>query len=81
MSIQASAVNEQETEVEKNFPGDLYFLTIPADTYKALSDVAAKRGMTVAQAMQAAFRGFLSETLPPTQGTPKLLTERDKRTL
>jgi hypothetical protein len=79
-SVLAKALAETGHDTQttsSEFPQDMYFLTVPAETYRAISDAAAKKGMTVAQVMQAAFRSFLSETQPTSQTTgPQLLTER-----
>lgn len=40
---------------------DLLFLAIPVATYKALSDAAAKKNLTVAQAFKVAIENFLKE--------------------
>jgi hypothetical protein len=39
---------------------DVYLLALPMDTYRVLSDEAAKRGHTLAQAVQAAFALYLT---------------------
>jgi hypothetical protein len=51
----------EEIEQEQNLPpatpvgfGDLCFLALPVETFKALSDEAAKRGLTFAQLLQKA---------------------------
>jgi hypothetical protein len=52
----------EEIEQERNLPpaqpvgfGSLCFLTLPVETFKALSDEAARRGLTLAQLLQQAF--------------------------
>jgi len=41
--------------------GDILFLAFPKATYSALSDEAAKRGHTLAQALQIAIDDYLSK--------------------
>lgn len=50
-----------EIEAERNLPpaiapsfGDFHMIALPAETFRALTDEATKRGMTFAQLMQKA---------------------------
>jgi hypothetical protein len=51
---------------------NLYFLAVPLETYQALSEAAAKRGMTLAQALSKAVNDFLGAP----EG-PRVLTEEN----
>lgn len=42
--------------------GILYSIVLPAPTYTAISDAAAKRGMTMAQALAVAINEFCKQT-------------------
>lgn len=57
---------EQENHtLEGGHPtGNIIFMPIPELTYVAISDAAAKRGMTAAQAIAQAISEFLSKPLP-----------------
>jgi hypothetical protein len=48
---------------------DMVLITIPMATYKQISDLAAKKNMTVAQALNRAITAFLKDD------GPKLLVE------
>lgn len=53
--------------------GDLCLFSMPLETFKALTDEAARRGMTLAQLVQKAFTDVLSESrglpLPAPRGS------------
>lgn len=53
---------------------DLYFLAMPLETYKKMSDAAAERGLTFAQALGKAIDDFLLKTKGP-----RLLTEEKEK--
>lgn len=55
--------------------GDLHILTIPSETFKALTNSANARGLTLAQLVQKAFDGVLQIEQGP-RG-PRLLTEQE----
>jgi len=40
---------------------DMFFITVPLQTYRRLSDAAAKRGLTFAQGLEKAISDFISE--------------------
>lgn len=65
---------EEPDESGEGMIGDLYFFAVPASTYKALSDEAAKRGMSLAQLVQNAFNNYLTKT-ESDSGSPRLLVE------
>lgn len=44
--------------------GNILFIALPEPTYVAVSDAAAKRGITVAQAFAQAISEFLARTPP-----------------
>jgi hypothetical protein len=48
--------------IQDEVPG-FYFLLVTEDTYKLLSDIAAKQNKTVAQVFQAAVEKYLKEAL------------------
>lgn len=52
---------DEHVPVEDIGLGDILFLAFPKATYKALSDEAAKRGHTLAQALQLAIDGYLKK--------------------
>lgn len=56
---------------------DMYFLAMPVSTYKALSDTAAQRGLTVAQVLRDAVRDYLEKTESVADKGPKLLLEAE----
>ena len=58
--------------------GDLHILTIPSETFHALTNSANARGLTLAQLVQQAFDGVLQTTETQAQGPrgPRLLTEQ-----
>jgi predicted DNA-binding protein len=43
--------------------GEIYFLLVPLETYKLLSDIAARKNKTLAQVLQAAVERYLKEEL------------------
>lgn len=45
--------------------GGLYFLLVPTETYKLLSDIAAKRNKTLAQVLGEAVNRYLKEEVKP----------------
>lgn len=53
--------------------GDLLFLAMPGSTFRALSDEAAKRNMTLAQFIAAAVGDYIQKP-----SGPSLLTENEK---
>jgi hypothetical protein len=52
---------------------DLYFVAMPIETYRAISDAAAKRGQTFAQGLGKAIEDYLGGT-----PGPKLLNEEKR---
>lgn len=59
--VQAVGLDPQS--LDKGSPsGNVLFVAIPEPTFVALSDVAAKRGMTVAQAIAKAMHDFCENT-------------------
>lgn len=51
---------------QSDSPGeDLYFFAVPLATHRAISDVASKRGLTFAQAMQQAVDAWMRDTPKP----------------
>lgn len=58
--------------------GDLHILTIPSETFKALTHSANSRGLTLAQLVQKAFDGVLQTTEQGPRG-PRLLTEQEPK--
>lgn len=44
--------------------GNIMFIALPEPTFVAISDVAAKRGITVAQAIGQAIGDFVRKPLP-----------------
>lgn len=65
MAIQSliADIEEVERELEtRSEPGaDFVPLMVPMPTYKALSDAAAQRGMTIAQLIARAFKIAIEE--------------------
>lgn len=55
---------------------DLFFIAMPMTTYRAISDEAAKRGITFSQGMQQAFSTWMGEVVAP---KPTLLVEQGKK--
>ena len=54
-----------EDPVEEQAPGEYapaYFIMVPGPTYKAISDAAAKRDLTLAQLVSRALTEYLSKT-------------------
>jgi hypothetical protein len=59
MANKVQAVSVDKESLMAGAPsGNLSFVAIPEPTFTALSDVAAKRGMTVAQAISKALHDF-----------------------
>jgi hypothetical protein len=53
---------DQEEKIREPEPfTDVYLLAVPMPTYKALSDAAAKRNMTVAKLITLAFNKVLED--------------------
>jgi hypothetical protein len=77
----AIAATGQDTVAPPNEgPVDMFFLVVPESTYKSFSDVAARRNMTVTQALAKALSHFISETLPvPPIDGPQLLVEENTK--
>ena len=55
---------------------DLHILTIPSETFHALTDSANARGLTLAQLVQKAFDGVLQTIENQGPRGPRLLTEQ-----
>lgn len=53
-------LREEDTVPEQAVP--VYFLAVPELSYKALSDAAAKRNLSVAQLLSMAIADFLKKT-------------------
>lgn len=51
----ARAIPDEDEEFQPRPFEDIFLLPIPMPTYKALSNAAAKRGLTVAQLISKAF--------------------------
>lgn len=56
---------------------DLYLVAMPLDTYKALSDTAAKRGLTFAQGLERALQNWMEA--PPEAPLPASLKNGKSR--
>lgn len=57
------AVGLDPSSMDRGAPsGNLMFVAVPEPTFVALSDVAAKRGMTVAQAIAKAMHDFCEQS-------------------
>ena len=51
-------------EIQSGEPtGQIFFLGLPEPTYLALSDIAARHGMTLAQAISQAVSDFCKKTV------------------
>ena len=62
MATKAAQIDEDEhVDAESVGLGDILFLAFPKATYQALSDEAAKRGHTLARALQLAIDGYLTK--------------------
>ena len=62
MATKAAQIDEDEhVDAESVGLGDILFLAFPKATYQALSDESAKRGHTLAQALQLAIDGYLTK--------------------
>lgn len=60
---QALALPVQLDDDERAKPTeDVYFLALPVPTLRAMSDAAAARGMTLAQAVSTAWADFIAAT-------------------
>jgi len=59
MAIKAQTVEGSEQASGIPGIGEILFLAFPLQTYQALSDEAAKRGHTVAEALQIAIDAYL----------------------
>jgi len=75
MASQAVAQAEQSSTLPKAGE-DLFFIAMPMETYRAISDAAMQRGLTFAQSMQQAVNAWLG-TQPV---MPRLLVEQGKPT-
>lgn len=53
------ATNHPKEAATFGFDGEMVILAIPAILYKDLSDIAAKKGKTVAQALTEAMQQYL----------------------
>jgi len=56
---------------------DMYFIAMPMVTYRAISDVGMKRGMTFAQALQQALNQWIAT--PVLANKPQLIVEPSKK--
>jgi predicted DNA-binding ribbon-helix-helix protein len=54
-------VDAEEREVSVQPFGNIYMIALPMPVYTALSDAAAKKGLTVAQLLSKAFSMALKE--------------------
>lgn len=61
-----------------NPSGDIYLVAMPLQTYQTISDVAAKRNMSFAQALGRAIEDFIGKTTEEAPAGPRLLVETQK---
>lgn len=61
MPTRAVPQEEEDYADEPASLGDILFLAFPKETYLALSNEAAKRGHTLAKALQIAIDNYLKE--------------------
>ena len=55
-------IEERSEEPAPKGYAPAYFIMLPGSTYKAISDAAAKRNMTLAQLVSNAFTEYLKKT-------------------
>lgn len=77
MASKAVEIKDPKTEQETNTAfGEMYFLAVPIPTYQKLSDEAARRGQTFAQALKRAFDLYSSDQKESNEAKgPRVLTE------
>jgi hypothetical protein len=56
--------------------GELCFVTLPVETFRALTDEAAKRGITLGQLVKQAFDTVLQPVESAVPRGPRILTEQ-----
>jgi len=74
VTAEAKPIDLATAMADPSGAADLYMIAIPMPTYRAISDVAAKKGMTFAQFLGMAVGEYMRKTEETSGSTePKLL--------